>query len=57
MTVERFFFFTLFGITFIYATKVQIDLILDKDKVGKTEGRIVNIEYAWILLKGMRRRE
>lgn len=45
MTVERFFFFILSGITFIYAAKVQIDLILDEDKVKETEGRIVNIEF------------
>jgi uncharacterized membrane protein SpoIIM required for sporulation len=45
MTVERFFFFSLSLITFIYAIKVQISLFLDRDKVKETEGRIVNIEY------------
>ncbi|MBU5438390.1 hypothetical protein KQI42_10245 [Tissierella sp. MSJ-40] len=45
MTVERFFFFSLSLITFIYAIKVQISLFLDRDKVKETKGRIVNIEY------------
>lgn len=45
MTAEKFFFLSLFFITFIYAIKVQINLFLDRDKVKETKGRIVNIEF------------
>lgn len=47
MSVEKFFFHGLSLLTFIYAFKVQIEFLLNRDKIKETKGRIINLEFVF----------
>lgn len=45
MTIEKVFFYTIAFITLAYGINVQIDIYLDRHKVRKVKGRIIDFEY------------
>lgn len=45
MTIEKVFFYTIASIMLAYGINIQIDIYLDRHKVRKIKGKIINFEY------------
>lgn len=45
MTIEKVFFYSIASIMLAYGINIQIDIYLDRHKVRKIKGKIINFEY------------